>query len=142
MQHVIVPLLFAILWLAPASSSPPVLRLKLKDGKVYLLKEPPRLEGTRYVFQTVDGKLYSLDQSEVVSVSPVPRPTQGRAKPNPQDSRELGAITRQQREHRGKSAEVAPRLIRRPTPKPKPTPTPRPRSSPPSGRATATAPPT
>ncbi|HSS44120.1 MAG TPA: hypothetical protein VLO07_02175 [Thermoanaerobaculia bacterium] len=136
----ILPLLFAILWLVPGSPGPPVLRLKLRDGRVYLLKEPPSLDGTRYVFKTVDGKVYSLDQSEVVSVGPVPRPTQGRARPNPQDSRALGAITRQQRERRGKSAEVAPRTTRRATRKPKPTPTPRPPSSPPSSQVIGTPP--
>jgi len=140
-QHVILPLLLAILWLAPVSPSPPAWRLKLKDGRVYLLKKPPKLDGTRYVFETANGKLYSIDQSEVASIGAAPRPTPARVRPNPQDSRALGAITRQQRERRGKSADVAPHKTRTPTRKPKPTPTPRPHSSPSSGHVAVTAPP-
>jgi hypothetical protein len=136
---VIVPLFLVIVGLAPVAPNPPT-RLKLKDGTVYLLKKPPTLDGTRYVFEAADGRVYSLDQSEVASINPAPRPTPARAMPNPQDSRALGAITRQQRERRGKSAEVAPRTTRRPTRKPKPTRTPRPLPTPSSGRVTGTAP--
>jgi len=138
---VIVPLLFALLWLAPGSPSPPPLRLKLKDGRVYVLKEPPTLDGTRYVFETVEGKFYSLDQSEVASLGAAPRPTPARPRLNPQDSHALGAIARQQREHRGKSADVAPQAEHKPKRKPKPTPTPGPRSSSSSGHVTGTPPP-
>ena len=135
MPSVILPVLLTILCLVPGSAGAPVMRLKLKDGKVYLLKEPPTIDGTRYVFHTLDGKVYSLDQSEVASIGPEPLPTRARAKLDPQDSRALGAITRQQRERRGKSADVAPRTphtTRKPTRKPKATPTPRPSLSPPN----------
>ena len=124
-------LLVSVMLAASPEAGPP--KLTLKNGTVYRLKEPPRIAGGRIVFETVDGKVFSIAESEVATIGPAPSPT-----PTPrysvQDSRALGAIARQQRARRGKSAEVAPRSTRRPTRTPAvrhraPTATPRPAGS-------------
>jgi hypothetical protein len=112
---------------APPESGPP--KLTLKNGTVFRLKEPPRIAGGRIVFETVDGKFFSIAESEVATIGMTPPPT-ATPKYSAQDSRALGAIARQQRSRRGKSAEVAPRAPRRPTRTPAvrrrvPTPAPR-----------------
>jgi hypothetical protein len=129
--RLLVPLL---LWL-PLASPSPATRLLMKDGTVYILKEPPQFSGGRIVFTTVDGRVLSAKQDDVQSIGAVIKPT-----PTPryssQDSRALGAIARQQRDKEGKTAEVAPRPTRRDTVTPKkasrrtptPRPTPRPKS--------------
>src|SRR5215470_3466508 len=107
----------------------PATRLVLKDGTIYFLKEPPRLWGGKIIFTTIDGKSYSLNESEVdtigapPAVTPTPEVTY-----NPQDSRSLGGIARQQREKKGLSSAIAvptpsPHRARR---APRPTRTPRP----------------
>lgn len=101
-------LIVLVLALAPTGIAPPT-RMTLKNGTVYLLKDPPRISGGRVVFTTADGKVYSLPEAEVLSIGTVPAPTPTARRLNPQDSRELGAIARQQRARRGKTAEVAPR---------------------------------
>jgi hypothetical protein len=110
----------------------------LKDGTVYTLKEPPQVSGGRIVFTTIDGKVLSAKQDDVQSIGAIPKPTAGPPKYNPQDSRALGAIARQERERRGKTAEVAPRAARKSTPTPRrttsqkpPRRTPTPRPTPP-----------
>ncbi len=88
----------------------PTSRLTLRNGIVYLLAEPPRISGKRVVFTTMDGQMYSMDQSEVQSISAAPPPTRTPAHSySTQDSRALGALARQDREARGLKAEVAPR---------------------------------
>ena len=90
-------------------------QMRLKDGTVYRLKEPPYLKDGRFIFTTTNGQVFSLSEKEVDEIkllSPTPVP---RAAPNPQDSRELGAIARQERRKTGKRAPVAPA----PTPRPK-----------------------
>jgi len=102
----------------PAPTPPPI--LTLRDGRVYQLKEPARTEGGRVVFTTVEGKTYSLPSSEVKSmvVSP-PTPTRAPREYNPQDSRALGAIARQQRATTGKTTDLsAPHPTPRPTARP------------------------
>ncbi|MEP6768087.1 MAG: hypothetical protein ABJC61_05420 [Acidobacteriota bacterium] len=94
----------------PEAPSPaPTSRLTLRNGTVYLLREPPRVSGSRVVFTTMDGQLYSMDQSEIESIG-APRPTRT---PRPyystEDSRALGALARRDREARGLRAEVSPR---------------------------------
>lgn len=131
----------AALWLAAAppssaADSGAASRLVLRNGTVFMLKEPPRISGTRVVFTTLDGKMFSLDESEVASIGAAPPPTPAVRRYDQQDSKALGAIARQQRDARGKRAEVAPRAAARPrapartrTPKPsrgaRPRPTPR-----------------
>ena len=128
-------LLHLLIWLPLASPAPATTRLTLKDGTVYILKEPPQVSGGRIVFTTIDGKVLSAKQDDVQSIGAVPKPTAGPPKYNPQDSRALGAIARQEREREGKTAEVAPRAARKATPAskkttskkpPRGTPTPRP----------------
>jgi hypothetical protein len=111
---------FGLVWASSAGTSlaappDPGSRLVLKNGTVYLLKEPPRISGTRVVFTTVDGKLFSLDESEVASIGSAPAPTPVPRRYDQEDSRALGAIARQQRDAKGKRAEVAPRAARRTT---------------------------
>jgi hypothetical protein len=113
----------------PVSQSPTI--MKLKDGRVMRLKEAPRIAGGRIVFTTVEGRTYSLAESEVLSIGAEPTPTLTPRVVNPLDSHNLGAIARQERQKTGKKAEVAVRAT--PTPKPakapkppKRTPTPRP----------------
>jgi hypothetical protein len=125
------------LWLAlqPAATTTPAAaaRLTLRSGITYLLKESPRISGTRVIFTTQDGRMFSMDESEIESIGEPPKPTVTPRRYNTQDSHALGAIARQQREARGKRAEVAPRAARPPRKTPKPgrprrTPTPRPSS--------------
>ncbi|MGE5275866.1 MAG: hypothetical protein ACM3SU_02630 [Acidobacteriota bacterium] len=116
-------LLFALpLWAllaGPAPTPPPT--LTLRDGRVYQLREPARTEGGRVVFTTVEGKTYSLDPSEVKSMvlSP-PTPTRVPREYNPQDSRALGAIAREQRATTGKTTDLS---APHPTPRPSARPT-------------------
>ena len=125
------PAILLSLALAAPAAEPGPPRLTLKNGTVYRLKEPPRIAGGRIVFETLDGKVFSIAESEVAAIGMAPPPT-ATPRYSTQDSRALGGIARQQRSRRGKSAEVAPRPPRRPskTPGPRrrpPTPTPPPR---------------
>jgi hypothetical protein len=101
----------AVCLLIAALADPPAAvpaRMRLKDGTIYRLKEPPLLKHGRFVFTTVDGKFFSIADKEVDEiqlVGPTPEP---RALPNPQDSRALGAIVREHRRRTGKRALVAP----------------------------------
>jgi hypothetical protein len=97
-------LLSATLAATPASAGPT--RLTLKNGTTYSLKAPPRISGGRIVFETVDGKMFSIAESEVATIGSPPQPT-ATPRYNPQDSRALGGIARQQRQ--GRPSEVAPR---------------------------------
>ena len=105
---------------APVSQSPSI--MKLRDGRVMRLKEAPRIAGGRIVFTTVEGRTYSLAESEVLSISAEPTPSPTPHFVNTLDSHNLGAIARQERQKTGKKAEVAVRA----TPAPKPAKTPRP----------------
>jgi hypothetical protein len=113
-----------VLLFAPDSHSPTI--MKLKDGRVMRLKEAPRISGGRIVFTTVEGRTYSLAESEVLSIGAEPTPTPTPRVVNPLDSHNLGAIARQERQKTGKRAEVAVR----PTPAPKPPPAPKPARTP------------
>ena len=102
-----VALLPLITALADAPATVPT-QITLNDGAVYRLKEPPFLKDGRYIFTTADGKVYSLPEADVREVKllgPAPAP---RESPNPQDSRALGAITRQQNRKTGKHTQIAP----------------------------------
>ncbi len=112
-----VALCLSLLALADPPATVPA-RMRLKDGTVYRLKEPPFLKDGRFVFTTVDGKIYSIAEKEVEEIrllGPTPRP---RTSPNPQDSRALGEIARDERHKTGKRVPVAPA----PTPRPAKTP--------------------
>jgi|SRR6476619_236628 hypothetical protein len=92
------------------------MRLTLKNGTVYLLKEPPRISGRLVIFTTMDGRAFSMDQNEIETVGAVPRVSPTPRRYNVEDSHALGAITRQEREHQGKKAEVAPKQnVKHPT---------------------------
>ena len=96
------------------------------------LKEPPRVAGGRIVFTTVEGRTYSLAESDVFAIGAEPTPTPTPPVLNPLDSHSLGAIAQDQRQKTGKKAEVAlhptrsPKPTRTPRPPPKKTPTPTP----------------
>lgn len=92
----------------PPPDAGPGTRLTLRNGTVYILKEPPRITGTRVVFTTADGRLLSLDESEIQSIGSTPAPTPSPKRYDQEDSRALGAIARQQRDATGRRAEVAP----------------------------------
>ena len=97
---------FWALLAGPAPTAPPT--LTLRDGRVFQLKESPRTEGDRVVFTTTDGKSYSLPKSDVQSFVPLPpTPTPPPRTYNPQDSRALGAIARQQRAETGKTTDLS-----------------------------------
>jgi hypothetical protein len=107
-------LLFITAMAEPAPPPTVPARIRLKDGTVYRLKEPPFLKDGRFIFTTTDGKFYSLAEKEVDEiqlVGPTPKP---RTQPNAQDSRALGEIAREERHKTGKRAPVAPA----PTPRP------------------------
>jgi hypothetical protein len=109
-----IAVLAALAALADSSVSVPA-QMRLKDGTVYELKEPPHLSGARFVFKTRDGKVYSLAESEVEEirlVGPTPVP---RVVPNPQDSHQLGAIARQERHRKGTHTLIAPAATPRPS---------------------------
>ena len=110
--------LFLLLAALSDSSVPVPAQMTLKDGTVYELKEPPHLSGTRFVFTTRAGKVFSLGESEVEEIrllgpTPVPRVVL-----NPQDSRQLGAIARQQRRKKGTHTLIAPAATPRPGKRP------------------------
>jgi hypothetical protein len=126
-------LLAAPIWLL-AQTSQPASRMVLKNGTVYLLKEAPRISGGRIVFTTTDGKIFSLSESEVESITDIPRPTPlPRTTYNPEDDRDLGAIARQERHGRGLTSETSPHpgpsRTARPPSRVRPTRTPRPTRS-------------
>lgn len=89
-------------------------QLRLKDGTVYQLQEPPYLKDGRFIFTTSEGKVFSLAEAEVEEIRLLAPPAASKAALNPQDSRQLGAIAHQQRRKTGKSSPVAPA----PTPRP------------------------
>ncbi len=111
-----IPPLLVVAWLAagPVTTSQPggPSRLVLRDGTVYFLKEAPRMSGTRVIFTTTEGKTFSMDEKEIDSIGSTPRAPAAPRRYDQGDSRELGAIARQQRDVRGKRAEVAPRAPR------------------------------
>ena len=129
---------FLGLWVAlvPAGPAPPTpapapgARLILKNGTAYFLREPPSISGKRVVFTTTDGRLFSMDEREIASITAAPRSAPAPRRYDPHDSHSLGAIAKQQRDTRGKLAEVAPRSAPRRVrasarghhPKPSPTP--------------------
>jgi hypothetical protein len=124
-------LLLLSLWLPQAAAAQPT-RLLMKDGTSYLLKEPPQFSGGRIVFTTVDGKVLSVKQDDVQSIGVAPKPTSTPSY-DIEDSRALGAITRDERNRAGKEAEIAPKPTHKPSATPKKraatkTPTPRPKS--------------
>jgi len=115
------------LWVLLAGTAPtPPPTLILRDGRVLQLKDLPHTEGARVVFTTIDGKTYSLEQSEVKSlVTSPPTPTRAPRNYNPQDSRALGAIARQERAKTGKTTDLsAPHPTPRATRPARPRPTP------------------
>lgn len=110
-----------LLAFAPSEPASAPTKLTLRNGTVYLLKEPPRISGTRIIFTTLEGKLYMLDQSEIEAVGAMPRPTVAPKRYDIEDSRQLGAIARQRRAATGRRAEVAPRSpVKRPVRTPRP----------------------
>jgi hypothetical protein len=98
---------------------PPGSTLVLRDGSVFLLREPARQVGKRFVFHTRDGRVYSVEATEVQSTGASPRPASPPPRLNRHDSRALGAIVRSERNRKGKAVEVAPRPARAPK-KPRP----------------------
>jgi hypothetical protein len=110
---VLLPLLLVVCALADPPRAVPA-QMRLKDGTVYDLREPPHMTGGRVVFTTRSGKVYSLAETEVEEirlVGPTPVP---RAVLNPQDSRQLGAIARQERRKKGTHTLIAPEITPRP----------------------------
>ncbi len=89
-------------------------QMRLKDGTVYELKEPPYLKNGRFIFTTHDGKVLSLGEIEVDEIKLLPPEAPGRAL-NAHDSHQLGAIARERRRSRGSYTLLAPA----PTPSPK-----------------------
>ncbi|HEY6928813.1 MAG TPA: hypothetical protein VJA66_03965 [Thermoanaerobaculia bacterium] len=124
-------LLLLSLWL-PQAATPQPTRILMKDGTSYLLKEPPQFKGGRIVFTTVDGSVLSVKQDDVQSIGMAPKPTSTPSY-DIEDSRALGAITRDERNRAGKTAEIAPKPTHKPAATPKkrartPTPTPKPKT--------------
>ena len=97
------------LWALAAPPAPtPLPRLTLRDGRVFELTGPPRTEKGHVIFTTRDGKTYTLLESEVQSfVDTPPTPTRPPRSYNPQDSRALGAIARQERAKTGKTTDLS-----------------------------------
>ena len=80
--------------------------LVMKSGEKYQLKAPATHKNGRVTFTTTDNRYLSVSESEVAREikGPPPRPPK---QIDRTDSRQLGAIAREQREERGKSAPVA-----------------------------------
>ena len=89
-------------------------QMRLKDGTVYELKQPPYLKNGRFIFTTHDGKVLSLAEIEVDEIKLLPPAAPGRAL-NAHDSHQLGAIARERRRSEGSYTLLAPA----PTPRPK-----------------------
>ena len=107
----------ALLSLLAALADTPVTipaQMRLKDGTVYELKEPPFLKNGRFIFTTQDGKVLSLAETEVDEIKLLSSAPPDRAL-NPHDSHQLGAIARERRRSRGSYTLLAPA----PTPRPK-----------------------
>lgn len=104
----LVPAALFALSLFATGGQPTLSRMILKDGRTFLLKEPPRLAGSRIVFTTLEGKVYSMAEAEVVSIAVVPPPPPPPRAWNPQDSKALGAIARGERVRRGIRSDLAP----------------------------------
>jgi hypothetical protein len=109
-------LLALVLGLLVSTPAPSPTVMRLKDGRVMRLKEPPRIAGGRIVFTTAEGRTYSLAESDVLSIGAEATPTPTPRVVNPLDSHNLGDIARQERQKTGRKAEVAVRAT--PTPKP------------------------
>ncbi len=80
--------------------------LVMKSGEKYQLKVPATHKNGRVTFTTTANRFLSVSESEVaqeIAGPPPPPPKQI----NRTDSRQLGAIAREQREEQGKSAPVA-----------------------------------
>ncbi len=108
----------AVLSLLAALADNPVTvpaQMRLKDGTVYELKEPPYLKSGRFVFTTSEGKVFSLGEAEVDEIKLLPPMGPRRTALNPHDSHQLGAIAREQRRSKGSYTLLAPA----PTPRPK-----------------------
>jgi len=127
------PLLALLLGLLVSTPAPSPTVMRLKDGRVMRLKEPPRIAGGRIVFTTAEGRTYSLAESDVLSIGAEATPTPTPRVVNPLDSHNLGDIARQERQKTGRKAEVAVRA----TPTPKPARAPRPPKRTPTRRPTA-----
>ncbi|MGH9441682.1 MAG: hypothetical protein ACRD16_05365 [Thermoanaerobaculia bacterium] len=80
--------------------------LVLKSGEKFELKSPASHKNGRVTFTTTTNRFLSVEESEVAKeiLGPPPPPPR---QINRTDSRQLGAIAREQREQRGKSAPVA-----------------------------------
>jgi len=89
-------------------------QMRLKDGTVYELKQPPFLKNGRFIFTTHDGKVLSLAEIEVDEIMLQPPATPDRAL-NAHDSHQLGAIARERRRSKGSYTLLAPA----PTPRPR-----------------------
>ena len=57
-------LLLLLAAVADAQATVPA-QMRLKDGTVYRLKEPPFLKDGRFVFTTSEGKVFSIAEKEV-----------------------------------------------------------------------------
>lgn len=80
--------------------------LVMKSGEKYQLKTSATHKNGRVTFTTTANRFLSVSESEIaqeIAGPPPPAPKQI----NRTDSRQLGAIAREQREERGKSAPVA-----------------------------------
>ena len=80
--------------------------LVMKSGEKYQLKAPATHKNGRVTFTTTANRLLSVSESEVAREIAGPPPTPPK-QINRTDSRQLGALARQQREERGQSAPVA-----------------------------------
>lgn len=80
--------------------------LVMKSGEKYQLKTPATHKNGRVTFTTTANRFLSVSESEVAQeiAGPPPQPPK---QINRTDSRQLGAIAREQREEQGKSAPVA-----------------------------------
>jgi hypothetical protein len=80
--------------------------LVMKSGEKYEIKGPSTHKNGRVTFTTKANRFYSVSESEVAREIAGPPPA-----PPPQinrtDSRQLGAIAREQRQNQGKTAPVA-----------------------------------
>ena len=105
-------LLLALLALRAAAPPTPAV-IRTKDGTVYQLPAPPRLSNGRFVFTASDGRVYSLSEAEVDEVRLLP-PASDSSGPDRQDSHQLGAIARQERNQKGKHTLLSPAVTPRP----------------------------
>ena len=97
--------------------------LTMKSGERYDVPQPPKHRGGMVSFTTKDGRFLTVKQSEVAREETVV-PVEEKKKLDRTDTKQLGAIAREQRAERGIDADVAGKPSAEKAPPPEKSPAP------------------